>query len=442
MTIDFGTSKRVLRGTTFAGALLVLAACGGVRDVSTGSEGAEYNLNRCFGERTNCRSAKQAVAVTVPDMLECAGASEASLTLDFAHNVEQDRCSGPACQVTLLQLATAPDGTAWTLGQLRRGDSNVTILLGHYGLDGTRIGEAEVVSTTNPFTSFDAHLTVDDRGHAYVAWYSVYSPNADAELVEALWLQEYDPLAQQQGTALSFSGTASALVQAGSGGRIAMAANANNNARRGSLALLDRSGTLLWNQTNVVTSGQGSGAGVTGLVLGSGGQSTLLAERGHSREGEVILGLSRFDADGNSVWDLNLAWGFEAGYHATLLGDAAGNIVAAGYLNKVPPGPELGQPTLVGSFDREGHLRWAMSLYGAGGGVAPVLAMEPVSGRIFALGNTASGSTIFQISGDGQTCQRYSAGAGFDTYTLAVGTHGDLYALSQRSLSRYSGVTP
>ncbi|HEY6559869.1 MAG TPA: hypothetical protein VI072_21445 [Polyangiaceae bacterium] len=433
----------VRKALAVAGALGVHAAtastllgCGGAEDVSIGEESGALNMTRCFGSGTRCSASPGTEDVAPSSFTACTELAPGTLHEEFRRDLHADLCTGLECGLTLERLSVAPDGSAWVLGRLQRGYDDVTLVVSHFSVDGERIGHAEVVSTRIPSTSLDAELSVDDRGHAYVMRYSNYVPNADSDFEEAVWLHEYDSSAQPASAPVAFRGAAWTYVQAGSNGTVAVAGNAEDNAEQGFIAILDRAGSLRWNQTNVPIVGAARGRGVMGLSLLADDRTTLLADRQRWDDGSITLGLSRFGPDGNPVWDRSLTSGYEPAYPAALGSDSAGNVTTWALLSRtlhaVSSRTALSQ---LESFDSEGQLRWAMR-FETHNWQSGAFAVEPASGRIF-----VQTDRILEITSDGGRCRAYEVGSTFTT-AIALGKRADLYTLTGGTLTRYLGVSP
>jgi hypothetical protein len=420
----------------YTAAATALLGCSDAEDVSVGEEAGALNVARCFGSATRCSASPETEDVAPSSFTACTALAPVTLREQFRRDVHADLCAGLECGLTLERVSVAPDGSAWVLGRLQRGYADVTLVVSHFSIDGERLGHAEVASTRLPSTALDAELSVDDRGHAFVMHYSNHVPDADSSFEEAVWLHEYDGSAQLAGAPVAFRGAAWTYVQAGSNGKIAVAGNAESNAEQGFIALLDRSGSLRWNQTNVPTVGAARGRGVMGLSLYADERTTLLADRQRWDDGSVTLGLRRFGPDGNPLWDRALTSGYEPVFPAALGSDSAGNVTTWALLSRtlhaVSSAFALSQ---LESFDSEGQLRWAMRfetpIWQAG-----AFAVEPASGRIF-----LKTEDILEITSDGGRCRAYDVGSA-PTTALALGRSSDLYTLTDGTLTRYGGVSP
>lgn len=435
--------RRVRKALAVAGALGVhvatasaLLGCGGAEDVSIGEEAGALNMARCFGSGTRCSGSPGTEDVAPSSFTACADLASGTLREEFRRDVHADLCTGSECELALERLSVAPDGSAWVLGRVRRAHDDVTLFVSHFSIDGERVGHAEIVSTRIPSTTLDAELSVDDRGHAYVMPYSSYAPDADSDAEEAVWLHEYDGSAQLAGAPIAFRGVARTYVQAGSNGKIAVAGNADDNAAHGFIALVDRAGSLRWNQTNVPIVGAARGHGVMGLSLLTDERTTLLADRQRWDDGSITLGLSRFGPDGNPVWDRALTSGYEPAYPAAHGTDSAGNVTTWALLSRtlhaVSSRSALSQ---LESFDSDGHLRWAMR-FETHNWQSRAFAVEPASGRIF-----VQTDRILEITSAGGRCRAYEVGSPFTT-ALALGKRSDLYTLAGGTLTRYGGMSP
>jgi hypothetical protein len=194
-------------------------------NISVGSEGSALNLARCWG--TDCENRVSAETVEPASVGQCDSPPERALELAW----ERELCGMP-CSAT--RLVTAPDGSAWVLA-LNGGSG---LVLSHHALDGSLLGEVAVGTNSNPLVETD--LSCDQRGHCYVSWYILDAgENADSELSQSAFVQEFDALARPVAAAIPLHGVAKPLVRAGGPGKIALAGPAWNGAHRGSVAVLD-----------------------------------------------------------------------------------------------------------------------------------------------------------------------------------------------------------
>jgi hypothetical protein len=414
---------------------LGLFACE-TENVSVDSEGEALNLARCWG--TDCERVRSE-PIKAASFGRCDLPPERALDLEW----ERELC-GKACDPE--RLVAAPDGTAWVLGMSQRGAR--VLVLSHYAVDGSPLGEAEVTTISNPNALVESDLACDQRGHCYVIWYTLYAETADSELIQAAAVQEFDVRVAAVGQPVALTGVAQPLVSGGAAGKVAVAGPASSGAHRGSLAVLD-AGTLLFTQNNVDTYGRLQGVGIAGMATDSEGRIAVLAQRDAQIAGSSRFAITRFDAGGKPVWDRTIAAGFDSGVPAVLVGDDAGNVTMAGFLPPADPSGGHGEFILLHHLDADGRLRWAYELHWG----SLDLAVDAPSGRIFALSNANASEPqnyklrefgmIEEITNEGTSCRRYTYEySDYLASYIAVGRSDDIYQVIERRLRRYTGIGP
>jgi hypothetical protein len=240
---------------------------------------------------------------------------------------------GAGSGVAVGRVLPAPDGSFWALGVIS-GDPPTSsypqnVLL-HYSQEGVLLQMSDALEAGAGHRSdTDCGFGVDAEGNVSVAIYGLYAPTADSELAERLRLFTFNASFEPVGDSLLFSGIASARLTADPTGSLILAGNATNNAAHGVLTrLVD--GAPSWIQTKVPTSGQGVGAGVSGLVVDEAGTSTILAQRSGGWTGGPdvsTFGLASFDAEGSPLWELPLPMELEGGQHMALAANSAGDFL-------------------------------------------------------------------------------------------------------------------
>jgi hypothetical protein len=426
------------------------------KDVSVGTEGTAYNLNRCFGERTQCERRVATELVDESPASECNAPPDGDLKLEFERNFEPELCEDPfSCQFIFDRMAHAPDGSLWVLGHMQVFEpERDTLVLAHLAADGSTIALEHI---EYPHTKFGApsvltNFTVDERGHCYVAACSNFTLSQGEVFADAAWLQEYDQMAQPVGARIEFSSGPAPQLRPGSGARIVYSASAANGAPHGTLTLFDAAGGLVWNQNNIAI----GGIGVSGLVIDAQERITVLTQRDYDgSDATGSWGITRFDAHGNPTWDRTFAKRFEGWMPATLIADSIGNLTVAAVL------PTMSQPSsdrfvaYIQNFSADGELRWVGQYRGVIGW--PVLAADATTARVFVLDYSDDvladrAGAIREISSDGSSCRRHrfelpswdwDPAARHDMpHALVMGKNNDLYVLTQHTLARFSGVKP
>jgi hypothetical protein len=412
-----------------------LAGCGD-REVSLGAEGDAFNLDRCWG--TDCASHATTKTVPAETVATCTPEPGGTLETVFEMDLEQEHCpSLLSCQLGLQKLVLAPDGSAWVLAHRLRNMSEQTYVLERRAADGTRLAATEVLGTVDPYTHFELDIATDERGHCYVAVYKLYVPTADSELDQDSWIEEFDLAGQHVSTVVAYTGTADGRVSVGAPGKIAVVADARNNAHRASLGVFDRAGALLWNQNNVSSTGSGQGVGISGFVFGADGRSLVLSERDYQVGTPATFGVTRFEADGTPIWDRRLATEFEDGNWASMVSDASGNVTIAGMLPRTDGPPRA----VVQSLSADGEPRWALEfdwfdsalVAGSEGQILGLGGYTPVAG--------GEAQVLDEIASDGSSCRRYVyQNTEYVLHGGALGADGDLYGITQRTFGRYTGL--
>src|SRR5688500_13559605 len=96
-------------GQTALAMVLFLTGCA-TEDGSVGAEGSRFNLNRCFGERTQCGNTAPTAVIDAGSTSECTAPVDDDLKFEFERNFESELCTDIfACQFILQRIAIAPD---------------------------------------------------------------------------------------------------------------------------------------------------------------------------------------------------------------------------------------------------------------------------------------------------------------------------------------------
>jgi hypothetical protein len=252
-------------------------------------------------------------------------------------------------------------------------------------------------------------LTVDSESRAWLMTYvQISGSDADDEFIESVTLRGFDAEGQQVAPTQQFDALAESFVHVGADGSITVAGNHARYQPRGSLLRLDGSGELLWNQTGVVTLGEAGG--ITGLVVGDDGSSTVLAAR--ARQGSMpgvdpgasFYSLTRFDQAGRSAG---------AGLIASALGGLGMPRIEASSGDTVVVSGIRGGDHLVQSFPSDGSAGFAYLVSGA----LPTLAVDPATGDVHS--QTPGG--VATISGGGAACGVTPLVGKFDAAWVALG---------------------
>jgi hypothetical protein len=417
-------------------ALAALAACEG-KDVWVGEVGGGLNLDVCAGQETDCDPNVDDETLTTPAVRSCDGEIGPELEADFDLKIADATCPDPSlCSQLPLRLAIAPDASAWILGvnhELESGTGEL-LWLAHYD-DGGELLSVSDVAMGVPFNGgtvlHEADFTLDERGHAFVVIYeNDGGPNADSPLAERAWVSELSPSGRPaRGTGV-LTGIGAAQVALATDGKVVLAANALQNARHGVLAKLTAQGERVWSQTNIRTSGQGVGYGVTGLTTDSSDHALVLAER-KNNGGALTFGLTRFDRVGNAVWDRAIDRPLGK---AVLSADAEGNAVISAEIEPIDLGENnFRARSMVVHVRASGAADWA---YAYDGGAAEA-AIDPNSGEVMFQGQDEAGPPyVAVISPDGESCRRYALPLDIPSASLAVDGEGRLYFMTQFHFGR------
>lgn len=379
-----------------------LAGCAG-SDVSAGRESAGFNLSRCFGTTTDCSNSPPATLAAETLIRECADPGGGELADELVY---------PAASGTSTNevLRVGPDGSVWLLRRAATGTgsgpsmaapdpSGFELLLDHYTTDGTLLGTSSALVTVNESNHLNVSedLSVDGAGHALVAVYANYAPNADSPFAESLTLHEFNGELEHVREPQLFYGVGQSQLLGGSGSSYVLAGNALENAAHGVLVRIT-DGQPDWIQTAVPSSGLGAGVGVSGVALNDAGIVSVLSQRSPRWEpgtaDQFVYGVSRFDTSGNSVWDLKLSTAYTGGFPAAIaaLGDG---VAIAGRIDGF-------NTLLLRQVTGNGQLGWAFKL--AAPSNLPKLQVDGASGRTIA----ATGNGIAVVASDGHNCQQFS----------------------------------
>jgi hypothetical protein len=415
---------------TFLGWASLLVAAGCSSGISAGEEGDTINLSRCWG--VDCGASAQAINGGDSAAEACtAGGRELQDLVDF------EPFDATGFRYSVNELRTGPDGSFWLLAtsyEQMPNDGEPEPALIHYTSEGELVGVIDPIASAEQYTSMDYTLGVDSAGNAVVALYTVYAPNADAELIERMYLYSYDQQLQPIGERIAFSGASPGLLVSDGAGGLVFAGNAMDNAQRGVLTrLIDREPSFV--QTNVPSGGI-STTGVCGLQVTEDGTLAVLSQRvprSENGNGPYKFGLSTFDRDGKPLADLRLPGEFESGSRGALAGSGDTFVV----MNQNIPDTTQGAyvPTaLVRGFTKQGEIEWAFQVNSGW----PNTLVDAETGRAFI--DTWGGIAV--IESDGSSCEVFAAkdADGF-------GRHGDgaiavrgqhVYTASNNGLSRYT----
>jgi hypothetical protein len=355
--------------------------------ISAGDEGDTINLSRCYG--VECDLAPQSFQASAT------GQGEPCIDSGLALEEPFDFEGIGLPEATVRRLLPAPDGTFWALAVSYPDFTKIppeSILI-HYSHEGELLGQSDPLevgaghrSDTSPAFGIDAN------GNVAVAVYGIYAPTADSPLVQRLRLFTFDADFAPVGDSL-FSGIASAELAADPTGTLMLAGNATNNAKHGVLTRLVN-GEPSWIQTKVPTSGQGVGAGVSGLVVNEAGESAIVSQRsGRWESGPDVatFGLARFDAKGQPLLDLMLPVQMQGGYGMSLGASSRGDFIVAGL--------QAMDSLLVRSVSSAGEVGWAFTAQSQW----PNVTVDKSTDRVFALGVGA----LIAIDAEGRGCQSF-----------------------------------
>lgn len=389
-----------------AGLTLLLASGCGTGEVSVGKEGSEINLARCYGEETNCEAtAKTSNPVEDPEAVACMAGGE-----PLEHDLV---VPAPTGATGVQRMKPTADGGLWVL-------SRDPVRLSRYSAGGALLWSSEELTTPSEFTNFETDLAVDEAGNATVAIYSVYAPDADAELVESLTTSTFDPEGQAVGEPLGFLGiTHPRLIGAEAGGFV-LAGKGANGSSRGSLSRI-REGEPEWVQTNV------PGTAIAGVTLSDDGSVWVLSQLNPDGDFDQRLGVSRFDRDGNPIGTLALPTAYADGYTPVMVRAPNGGVLIEGMLDH--------ERKLVRQVSADGELGFAVTLPGSYS--HPDADVDGESGRLF----VGSNQDIAVIAADGQACAlhpvRAREGGGTFRTEVAVVAGPSLYLVSGGEIRRY-----
>jgi hypothetical protein len=376
-----------------AALVLGLLGCAG-EEVSAGRVGDTVNAARCYG--TVC-TASAAVALAEPEHVRC----DAPLARRLVEDMRVEVTTG-----TVADFAVAPDGSIWVLHVELLGMKS---WLEHYGPEGSLLAASAFIGLGGPHASARQHLSVDSLGRAWLTTYvQVSGGDADDAFIESVTLRGFDAEGQQLAPTQQFDALAESFAHVGADGAVTVAGNHARYQPRGSLLRLDGNGELLWNQTGVVTLGEGGG--ITGIVVGDDGASTVLAAR--ARQGSMpgvdpgasFYSLTRFDPAGRAAG---------AGLIASALGGLSMPRIERSSGDTVVVSGMRGGDHLVQSFPADGSPGFAYLVSGA----LPSLAVDRATGDVHSqtLGGVAT------ISGGGATCGVASLVGKFDAAWFALG---------------------
>jgi hypothetical protein len=394
-----------------------LSGCSGA-EVSAWSEGDAINLNRCFG--ADCGVHAQSLSGSGADARPCG---------DVVGPLEDPLVFESIGNAFALAVHEGADGTVWAVQNVREPLSTgpASIYLTRYSSAGALLATSGVIALDESNSVLNAALAVDSAGEATVGFYSVYAPNADAELQEELTLYGFDADMQPAGVSRTFRGIATPRMVGGVGGSVWLAGNAFANAPHATIARITQREPD-WIQTAVPSAGQGVG-GLSGLTVADDGTAAVLTRLNPKWSGEgpnfVTLGVATFDAAGTPLWTMALPNDYTQGYDGALAGSAQGNLVVASVVGEEPG--EL----LLRSISHDGELGWAYTLP-SGFGVDVEVRRD--SGRVFA--STGRGLAVVDAAGD--SCRQFSIGPATEAPSAPAPWDAEAeYVLTGGPLMRY-----
>lgn len=427
--------KALLAIAALSGALF---ACEG-EQVLVGTTRESLHLNVCMGAHTDCEPKLNAVPLTMPEPRSCAAPLGPALTPDFTISFSDLMCPDEpnGCLGTAQDLAVGADGTSWVLTAQSDGFSSSGTWLVRISAEGELLGAIDamhgMLAPPNHSVRQETAMAMDERGHAFVLIYEQDGgSNADAPIVERTWLTEYDAKGEIARGPSLFTGIGIPQLSIATDGALLIAANGVQNARHGVLASLDTDGELLWSQNGVRTNGQGIGYGVVGLAA-TDYDAFVMAERSRASGGDFVdFGLTRYDADGNAIWDRVL----EPLYtFATLVGAGEHLLFAAATFDH-------GQGTMAnwaGRIDENGEVSWVYDLPGQGMDVGISDLAIDLNRDVALTARTGLGlkPELIALSLDGEHCARYGLPEDLNSLNrLAVDGAGAVHLMSNYSLAR------
>jgi len=207
--------------------------------------------------------------------------------------------------------------------------------------------------------------------------------------------------------------------------KLVIAANGTQNAQHGVLAALDAQGELLWSQNGVRTNGQGVGYGVVGLAVAA-NDSFVLAERTRGGD-DITYGLTRFDTDGNAIWDRLLE---RPVLHARVYGAGDAHVLVGAVT--------IEGESWLGLIDEDGEVEWAHDFAGwAHPHGSTGLTVDADRGVALILDGGLAHAQLIELSLDGQGCTRHALPQALNSAdNLAIDGAGALHLMDGYTLSR------
>lgn len=384
------------------GLLPALFGCEG-DDISVGTESRAINSSLCYGSSTDCSSTPASVSVQSPELATCPEAPVGEFALGFHRSY---LVTSPTLPLGSLRgLEVARDGSVWVLGDTPVSDYSSLYWLEHRAADGSLLARNEEVARSGARVSIEAQLALNASENPVVIVFSQTIDKDDKDaFTDRLALTEYSLSAEPIGDATLVAGVADSLVRPGPSGSLIIAGNGSYNARRGAIVRLDPTGEPEFVQSNVPTVGRGIGHGISGLVVGDGGETAVVAEQGRNYDlDESRFAIVRFDEHGNALtnWlldptpggeSLRLASGQDGGFFVS--GARQEGSFVSGFL---------------ASYASDGTPRFGYQLHGS----SDVLEYSRELDRVFVSasvpGEDGSAKTAAMIiSGNGERCEVYS----------------------------------
>jgi hypothetical protein len=428
-----GQGRRRNRKALLAIAALssALGACE-AEQVLVGTARDSLHLDVCMGASTVCEPELSAETLAMPAPSSCGAELGPELEPEFSVDLFELLCAdeSESC-VVAKNLVVAPDGTSWVLGKVGSNPwAAGELWLARISAEGELLERIDashgIVSPPENSVTQETALVLDERGHVFVLVYEMDAgPNADSPLVERSWLTEYDAEGAVASGPNMITGLGKSRLASTPDGKLVIAANATQNGRHGVLAALDAQGELLWSQNGVRTNGQGVGYGVVGLAVAA-NDSFVLAERTRSGD-DTTYGLTRFDTDGNAIWDRLLERSLA---HARVYGAGDAHVLVGAVT--------LGGENWLGLVDEDGQVEWAHDFAGwAHAHSSTGLTVDADRGVALILDAGLAHAELIEQSLDGEGCTRHALPLELNTAdNLAVDGGGVLHLMSGHLLSR------
>jgi hypothetical protein len=397
------------------GVLVVLAlppiGCGG-GTVAVGQESPAVNLSRCYGESTDCGRAAQQIVSELAEVDRCPDQPAGVIKSELVFEDESTSWN-------IRRVEVAGDGTVWTLssrsgGSDSRSASSPDLRLAAYSPYGVLLGERAGLAPDVYGTLYSGDLAVDADGNALFALYSNYVPDADAEFLERLSVQRFDQTLEPIGEPWLFRELGGAFLFASQDGTFTLAGAAADARPAGYIARVEEAGEPHWIQTNV------PGTGVTAAGVTDDGFTLVASPRSRTR-----FGVTRFDTQGNPVWDLPLPNEFVNGYGLRLAHTSSGGAVVVGTFGEaVLLAREISAEGSAGrGFLVENHWNWGLDA-------------DPASGDAY----VSAASGVVRIRSQGSSCELFSIPTEPDAIEQSPGeiaiANGAIYFVMQDKVHR------